>query len=146
MCAARVRPEGEKASAMIHGTPDRQSSAIRVLLANIPTLLAEWLARVLEDQEDIVIVDQRRGYVEMLLAAQKGVDVVVLSAPEFHPLPGICSHLLGEYPELKLLLLSPSGDKAMLCWTGLRQKDLQIASAEALLGTLRQLDALTEST
>jgi hypothetical protein len=130
---------------MIHGTPDKQQSALRVLLANVPTLLPEWLARVLEEQEDIEIVDQLRGYVEMLLAAQKGVDVVVLSAQELQPLPGICSHLLSEYPAIKVMLLSPSGDKAILCWTGLRQKDLQIESAEALVGTLRHLDEITEA-
>jgi hypothetical protein len=138
-------PEGEKAPVMIYGTPDKQSSSIRVLLANVPIPLAEWLARVLEDQKDIEIVDQPRGYVEMLLAAQKGVDVVVLSVQEFQPLPGICSHLLSEFPDIKVLLLGMASEKAMLCWTGLRQKDLQIVSAEALVGTLRHLGEITET-
>jgi hypothetical protein len=130
---------------MIHGPPNQQQSAIRVLLANLPTLLAEWLTRALAEQEEIEIVDQLRRYVEMLLAAQKGVDVVVLSAQELQPRPGICSHLLSEFPDIKVMLLNPSGDKAILCWMGLRQKDLQIESAEALIGTLRHLDQITEA-
>jgi hypothetical protein len=128
---------------LVYGMPDQPSSPIRVLVAHVPMPLEGWLARMALDQDDIVIVAQPRGYVETLLAAQKGVDVVVLGAQEFPRLPGICSHLLGEYPDTRILLLSASGDRAMLCWTGLHQKEVPIAPAEALLETLRHLDALT---
>lgn len=130
---------------MGHTIPDQESSAVRVLMANVPATLEEWLARVVQDQQDIRIVGQISGYVEMLVAALQGVDVVVLGVEEFQPLPGICSHLLTECPDVKILLLSPLGDKAALYWMGLCRKDLQRVSPEAILETLRQLDGLVTS-
>ena len=79
-----------------------------------------------------------------LIAAQKDVDVVVMSAEELHPPPGICSHLLAEFPDVKILLLSPLRNKAVLYWMGLHQKDLQSVSSEAILAMLRQLGTLTD--
>ena len=130
---------------MIQGTPGDQLPVLRVLIANAPVGLEEWLTQDAQKEEDIKIVASVQGYVEILVAAQMGVDVVVLNDEDSQRTPGICTHLLGEYPDIKILLISPSGDKAVLYWMGQRQKDLRLASPEALLVTLRQLDTLTNT-
>ena len=131
------------AEAMAQSNPGKESSAIRILIANVPANLEQWLAQVVENEPDIEIVGQSQGYVALLLAAQQDVDVVVLSAEELWPPPGICSHLLAECPDVKVLLLSPRGDKAALYWLGLHRQDVQSVSSNVLLQMLRQLDTFT---
>lgn len=132
------------AETMAQRSPGKEFASLRILIANVPTDLKEWLVQEVQDQEDIEIVGQTCGYMDILIAAQKDVDVVVMSAEELQPPPGICSHLLSEFPDVKILLLSPSCDKAVLYWMGLHQKDLQGVSSEAILETLRQLGTLTD--
>jgi hypothetical protein len=132
------------AETMAQRSLDKEFSSLRILIANVPADLEEWLVQEVQDQEDIEIVGQICGYMNILIAAQEDVDVVVMSVEELQPPPGICSHLLAEFPNMKILLLSPLRDKAMLYWMGLHQKDLQSVSSEAILETLRQLDTFTD--
>jgi hypothetical protein len=112
---------------------------MRVLMANVPADLMPLLIQVLQKQEDIDIIDQVQGNVDILLAVQAGVDVVVLGAPQVRPPPGICSHLLSEYPDLRILVVSVSGDRAALYWSGLRQQQLGQVSASGLLKAVYHL-------
>lgn len=116
---------------------------LRILLANVPAILAEWLTQIIGGRAGLQIVGRIEGYADLLLAAQAGVDVVVLGVHEFAPVAGICSHLLTAEPDIRIMLLSPSGDRAAVYWLALRRRELANLSAETLLATLQEIDLLT---
>lgn len=77
------------------------------------------------------------GRVDLLLAVAQGVDVVILGAMAASPLPGVCSHLLGEYPNLKILVVTETGS-CVLYWMGRQHRRFGRVSADRLLqGVLR---------
>jgi hypothetical protein len=128
---------------MSQAAPEGHREPIRILLANLPTIMSEWLLQMATDRTDLQIVDRIDGYADLLVAAQQGIDVVILGARDFPPAAGVCSHLLTADPDVRILLLSPSGDRAALYWLALRRREVAIPSAETLLATLRQIDLLT---
>ncbi len=123
-------------------TDELLSRPIRVLVANDPGVLAEIVTRLIGQEHDMVLVDRIEGQVETLSGAQAEVDVVVLSAPQIQPLPAIGSHLLSEYPDLRIVVLATSGDAAMLYWRGLRRRQLAPLSKHTLLANIRWAYAL----
>lgn len=138
-----VTPRGVKGRVMSTIAPAGQPEPLRILLANLPAIMAEWLTQIVGDRPDLQIVGQIDGYADLLLAAQDGVDVVVLGVHEFSPVAGICSHLLTAEPDIRIVLLSPSGDRAALYWLALRRRELANLSAATLLETLQAIDLLT---
>jgi hypothetical protein len=73
------------------------------------------------------------------------VDVAILGSETVAECPGICSHLLSEYPHLKIVLLSHSENAARAYWLGLRQQAVDADSMQALLRGVRsvnQIDAM----
>lgn len=105
----------------------------------MPEMLLQILVLALRSQPDLVLVREARGNLELLQAVGDTVDLVVLGADRVSPCPGICSHLLSEFPHLKILVISNSGDAARSYWLGLRQRKASAASIDALLRDLRQL-------
>ena len=77
---------------------------IRILLAQLPNALQATLERVLSEQPDMV-ASLAENYVEVLLAVgQTQADVVVIGMEDVQP-PGVVSHLLDEYPSLRIILV-----------------------------------------
>lgn len=112
---------------------------IRVVVGNMPEVLLQVVAQSIRDQPDMVLVREARGNIEVLQAARDAVDLVVLGAEQVSPCPGICSHLLSEFPHLKILVMTYSGDAARTYWLGLRQRKVSTTSMDRLLRALRQL-------
>ena len=119
-----------------------QPPVIRVLVANLPVSLFERVMSLAVQQPDIVLVGQVQDPVELLMAVGSGVDVLILGAPQADPMPGICSHLLSEYPDLRILVLASTGEAAILYWLGLRRQQLHPLSAAALLSGIRHAYSL----
>lgn len=123
----------------------RQERPIRVLLGTMSGVLAELVRRAIEahgPEMELVAEMAVNDPVDLLVAASRQVDVVVLDAPYAYPPPGICSHLLDQLPHLRLLVLSSSGDAAVVYWLGRRQRRLRTVSAETLAGAIRRVHAL----
>ncbi len=79
---------------------------IRILLMAIPRTLAEVVRQAVAEQTDVVVVGEVTGGMDLLLAAGlTGADLVILGL-EDSQLPGVCSHLVGEYPHIKVLGLT----------------------------------------
>jgi DNA-binding NarL/FixJ family response regulator len=86
---------------------------IRVLLANSPRALRTRLARLLRLQSDIEVVGTVLDPIALLSAVgETQAEVVVVTLPESGEMPGICSHLFYEYPELVILALSSTRSQA----------------------------------
>ncbi len=88
------------------------------------------------------MVGQVQGTINLLMAVGSGVDVLILGAPQAYPMPGVCSHLLSEYPDLRILVLASMGEAAILYWLGLRRQQLRPLSAAVLLSGIRHAYAL----
>jgi DNA-binding NarL/FixJ family response regulator len=86
---------------------------IRILLAQIPRVLQETLGNALSRQPDM-IVTRAGNHVEVLLAAgETRADVVVIGMEDTEP-PGIASHLLEEYPSLRIIVVDLGDQRALL--------------------------------
>lgn len=128
---------GRPASDSAAEDPDREANApIRVLVASLSGILLELITNLLQQQPDMQLVGVVQGQVNILLAAT-GVDVLILGAPQVAPLPGICSHLLSEFPHLKILVVTPNGEAARVYWLGLRRQRLGPLSAARLVTEIR---------
>jgi DNA-binding NarL/FixJ family response regulator len=115
---------------------------IRVVLAEMPRLLHDVLARALMDQPDMVLVGDLGTSVELLLAAgETQADAVILGLNDTE-FPGVASHLLGEYPHLKFVGVSADGRNAYLCELRPWKAELMDVSPQGLLGAIRM--AVTE--
>jgi hypothetical protein len=126
-------------------SPDssRTPLAIRVMVSDLPDGLRRHVEQVIASQPDMTLVATAGRVVErmdLLVGVQHGVDVLVLGAPAAMPPPNICSHLLGEFPDLKILVIGEH-DGAVMYWLGLRHRRLRRISPRALLLSIRRAHA-----
>ena len=126
------------ASRKAHKASPVRSGPIRVLLANLAGVVAELMTQAIAQQQDMVLVGQVQGSVELLLAAQADVHIVVLGARRADPPPGICSHLLTEFPHLRVVVLARGGQVGEMYWLGLRRRKLRQPSTSSLTSVIRE--------
>jgi DNA-binding NarL/FixJ family response regulator len=107
---------------------------IRVLLANHPQMMREVLTEMIRRQEDIDLVGEVLEPLDVLVAVREmRADAVVLALEECEE-PGLCSHLLAEYPDLTILGLAPDGKTAFVRSP---RREIGQPSEEAILRALR---------
>jgi hypothetical protein len=121
---------------------DPPPAPIRVVVTDVPDVLYSKIAELVRAEPDMIIVGRVTDRVELLLAVDDRVEVVVLGAPHSTPPPGICSHLLNEYLNLKILVLAADTGELHIYWRGIRRKHLGALSEEALIGQIRDLHRL----
>lgn len=110
---------------------------IRMLLSGIAPLQNAAVKQAILDQDDMEIVDEVGEGMELLIAtARARPDVIVLGFRGSEP-PGICSHLLNEYPHIKVLGLAADGYKGFLCDLQLRIVSLGEQPYKQLLAMVR---------
>ena len=113
---------------------------VKVLLANGPEALRTDLATFLQQQSDIEVVGTVLDPIELLVAvADTQADVVVVTLPDTGEMPGICSHLLHEYPQLLILALSSDRTRACVYRQTIMVEPLADISDEGILAVLRRM-------
>ena len=123
-------------------TTEAIDHSIKVLLANTPEALPAGLAILLQQQSDIEVVGTIVDPVELLVAvADTQADVVVVALPDSGEMPGICSHLLHEYPQLLILALSSARTKACVYRQAITVEPLADISDQGILTAVRQVKA-----
>jgi hypothetical protein len=115
---------------------------IRVLVTDVSDLLYRQIAALIRAEPDLTLVGRVTGRVELLLAVDAGIEVVVIGAPQRKPPPGISSHLLSEYPDLKILVLAADTGELDMYWRGVRRKHLGSLTEAALIDRIRDLRRL----
>jgi DNA-binding NarL/FixJ family response regulator len=115
---------------------------IRVLLANRPQALCTRLARLLRLQSDIEVVGTVFDPIALLSAVgETQAEVVVVTLPESGEMPGICSHLFYEYPELVILALSSTRSRAYVYRQVMTVEQLSSTLDEDILAAVRKVKA-----
>jgi DNA-binding NarL/FixJ family response regulator len=113
---------------------------VRVLLANRPRALRTRLARLLQLQSDIEVVGTVLDPIELLSAVEETqAEVVVVTLPGSGEMPGICSHLFYEYPQLLILALSATRSRAYVYRQVITVEPLAGTSDEELLTAVRKV-------
>jgi DNA-binding NarL/FixJ family response regulator len=115
---------------------------VKVLFANGPEALRTGLATLLQQQSDIEVVGTVLDPIELLVAVEDTqADVVVVTLPDTGEMPGICSHLLHEYPQLLILALSSDRTRACVYRQAITVEPLTDISDEGILAVLRRVKA-----
>jgi two-component system response regulator DevR len=115
---------------------------VKVLLANRPEALRTGLATLLQQQSDIEVIGTVLDPIELLVAVgDTQADVVVVTLPDSGEMPGICSHLLHEYPQLLILALSSARTKACIYRQAITVEPLADVSDEGILSAVRRVKA-----
>lgn len=87
---------------------------IRVLLAEMPQMLRDAFTQLVAGQPDMRLVGNLADPLGLLLAAgQTRTDAIIMGLRDSE-FPGICSHLLGEYPHIKVVGITRDGRRAFL--------------------------------
>ena len=122
-----------------------EAPTVRVLLANLPGVIGQVLAAQIKEAQDMFVVNQVEGQIEVLIAARKGVDVVILGVPHLLPPPGLVSHLLNEFPNIKVLVFSVRTSDALGYWLGVRRCRVNEMTPDRVLTSIRMLSTMTPS-
>lgn len=105
-------------------------------------MLRELLRRLIDRQPDMEVVGEELDPLRLLLAVgERDAEVVVLTQPPAGGDPGLCSHLLSEYPRLVVLGLSPHGERAVLYRLQMTREELAERTDDHLLAALRRATA-----
>lgn len=110
-------------------------------------MLRESLRGMFERQADIEVTTAAPDPVEVLAAVGRTeADVVLVTLPDSDDDPGICSHLLAQYPELLVIALSPVDERAVVYRQVITREELTPLAEDGLLSAIRrQRDATQRS-
>ncbi len=105
------------------------------------TISAEWqraLLEIVQADSNLEIVGTASDAVDLLMQTEQlDANVVVLSQLPDGGEPGVCSHLLLEYPNVAVLLLPGNDGHEVLCRMVLSKESWQHASKETLRAALK---------
>jgi DNA-binding NarL/FixJ family response regulator len=111
-----------------------------VLLATRPQQLREWLRNLIQTQVDMEVVGEVFDPIELLLAIDETqADVAIVEMLDANKDPGICSHILAEYPQLLVIAVSSERGRAFLFRQRIDKESLHQASDEEILSAIRGL-------
>jgi DNA-binding NarL/FixJ family response regulator len=119
-----------------------QVPAIRVLVANLSGVMSEIVLQAIQKQPDMIVSHHVKDLTELSAAVGDHTDVLMIGAPYVYPPPTVCHELWVSFPKLKVLVLTPSGDAAVIYWLTVRQKRLKTVSASTLANAIRQVQRL----
>lgn len=113
---------------------------VKMLLGEIGTEWKRIVEELVAENGKLLIVGEAEKPVDILLQARKAnADVVVLSQELQGGEPGVCSHLLLEYPNVVVVLVPSEDGPNVLCRMAL-YREIREASSEVFRDMLRKLE------
>ena len=107
---------------------------IRIILANRPPMLLEIMRELVQRQEDMEVVGEVLDPIGLLVAVrEREADAVILTLKDYEE-PGLCSHLVAEYPNLTILSLAADGKIAFLRPP---RRGIKVPSEQSIVDALR---------
>lgn len=114
---------------------------VRVLVGLRPRILDDLLKKVIERQPDMEVVGEFLDPVDLLLKVRElDANIVLLNLPDSDEDPGICSHLLEEYPSLWIIAVSPARDVAYLYRKVEAKETIPGASESEIIAAIRRFE------
>ncbi len=116
------------------------TTKIRMVLALDSPMQREAFRKLLADEPDIELVAEVEDAVDLLLTVDlTGVNVVLHGWPEESgELPGICTHILTEYPDLLLIGIPADADRAYACRQMIATTPLAAKTLHEMLAEIRR--------
>ena len=95
---------------------------------------------MLDHDPDLEIVGEVIDPIDTLLEIESTqADVVAIDLPRSGKDPGLCSHILAEYPEVKVVAVSSGGETSIVYEIGVTRRYLRDVSLEAVTRIIRSL-------
>ena len=113
------------------------SETIKILLLDVPAEIQDVLEGVIQRQDNMETVGEAFDPINLLLTVDDTEsDVVIMGHANADRMPGICTHLLAEYPDLLILTLSTEDSRAFLYERKIAQKEITFQSPEDLIDSI----------
>ena len=114
-------------------------SRIRVFLGFSSVNKIMSLKTVFMQEPDIEIVGEATDSVDILLeVGNSHAEVVAIDVPLSGKDSGLCSHLLAEYPEVKVFAVSKGGDRILMYETAMLRSEISNTSLGNLPDLIRR--------
>ena len=109
---------------------------LRILLACPDMANIEHWKTILAQDPDVELLIEAHDAIETLLAAGDArATVVVIDLPQSGQEPGLYSHLLEEYPQVKVIAVAQDGSRAIKYEKGILRREIP----ESLIGSPKDL-------
>ncbi|MCY7274634.1 MAG: hypothetical protein LH702_13105 [Phormidesmis sp. CAN_BIN44] len=118
------------------------TSVIHVLIANLTGMVAEMVQQTFQQQPDVKLLGGIKEW-EEIDAAIAETDVLVLGVDDVYSPPEDCFRFLSNYPNLKILLLTTTGNEAIAYWRALHCHQVQVTSSQSLIESIRHIYSLS---
>lgn len=115
-------------------------NSIRVLVANRPRMMREFIMAMISEQPDIEIVGEVPEESEIEMVIQRThPDFLIVALDKLDKVPAICQTTLRSHPEMRIIAISLDGDDLMFCYAAFQIQADQVKSCEAnVLSALRR--------
>jgi DNA-binding NarL/FixJ family response regulator len=112
---------------------------IKIMLASRPEMISDVIRNIVESQLDMVLIGEVVDPIRLIYATRDTeVDAIIVTPMNTNGIPRICSHLLAEHPNLKIIVLLAEGKTAFLYESGSSKKYINEPSADTIVNTIRQ--------
>ena len=115
------------------------SQLVKILLVDVPSELRNVLQNVIEHQENMLVVGEAFDPVDLLVTVDESdADVVIMGHPDADQMPGICTHLLAEFPILLIMIISTIDQRAFLYERKITQEEVSYTIPEDLIARVNE--------
>ncbi len=112
---------------------------IKVLLASRPKMLSDVVRNMIGRQPDMEVVGEVLDPQSLLVTVRATpAEVIIVTTLEANDEAHICSQLLAEHPQLKIVTLSAKNEAAYLYESGSRKKRIEEPCEQTILDALRE--------
>lgn len=112
---------------------------INVMFSSRPKLLSDIIHNLINRQPDMEVVGEVIDPIELIFALRvMPVDVVIITPLKANGNPRICSQLLKEHPQLRILILTVESETVFIYQSGSRRKRIERPSERSILNAIRK--------
>jgi DNA-binding NarL/FixJ family response regulator len=112
---------------------------LRVLFGGLPATLLTFLSEALGSRTDVEVVGVAERPTSLLVeAGTLQADIVVVTWASREP-PGITSHLLDQYPHIRVVAVTPDGRQALVSTMRPHAEHVAVRSPTDLIRALLRL-------
>ncbi len=119
---------------------------IRVLVANRPRLMREFLLATISDQLDMEVAAEVANDSDVLrTAAESQPDFIIISAEKAYERPPVCADLLAQNPQAKILVLAPELQRGAFSWAVIDNRSMHVETSDQGISEQGVLDTIRDS-